>query len=406
MSIRVFSFIFLFYFLNSTAQTVISGKITSTDNVPLEGASVYFNNTTVGTISDSKGEFRLRITEGKYTLIVSFLGFKTQHFSIDTSKKQTLLIIKLEEATDVLDEIKITKTVYDENWRYNLARFKQAFLGRTKLASECKIINEKDLHFEYDFKTQTLTATAKKRLKIKHYGLGYLISYDLADFTLQKNQLFFSGYARYENLRKSIRKKWKHNRLKAFNGSQMHFFRSLIANKNLKEEGFTVNQFKRVLNPDRPTDEQIKMARQLVKLYGNRINFSKKITNPETALDSALVTIRKAGLPKYQDYLYKTNVPYNEMISFENNKPVLNFKDYLMVIYNKEPEEDNYLIGMFGKRKKASGVQTSNTVLLNGKAMLTTSGITLNPNALFNEGYWAFESFANMLPLNYQPPKD
>ncbi len=72
-----------------------------------------------------------------------------------------------------------------------------------------------------------------------------------------------------------------------------------------------------------------------------------------------------------------------------------------MVIYTKEIEEENYLIGMFGKRKKASGVQTSNIVLLQGKAFLDRTGITVNPNALFNEGYWGFESLGNMLPLDY-----
>ena len=148
------------------------------------------------------------------------------------------------------------------------------------------------------------------------------------------------------------------------------------------------------------------MAKELLKLYGNAIDLSKKITEPKTVSDSIIVTLQKSRLPKYRDYLYKKDVPYSEMISFNTGTPFLDFKDYLMVIYTKEPEEDNYLIGMFGERKKASGVQTSNIVLLNGKSEIDKSGILTNPNAIFNEGYWGFESFANMLPLDYQPSKN
>lgn len=396
---------FLFFFGSITAQITISGKITSKNNEPLIGASVYFNNTTIGTISDKNGKFDLKIKEGSYTLVVSFLGFKTQQIAINTSNKQSFFNIQLKEEENVLDEVEIVKTKYDGEWKYNLARFKQSFLGRSILAKECRILNEKELHFDFNAKTNTLTAIARSPLKIKHSGLGYLILYDLENFTLQQNQLFFSGYAQYKNLRKSIRKKWRSNRIKAYKGSQMHFFRTLLANQ-VKEEGFVVNQFKRVLNPERPTDEQIKMARQLIRLHGNKINFSKKISEPKTPLDSALVISRKASLPKYRDYLYKRNVPYKEMISFENGIPFVDFENYLMVIYTKEIEEENYLKRMFGRRKKPSGVQTSNTVLRNGKAILDKTGITVNPNALFNEGYWAFEAFGDMLPLDYQLPKE
>ncbi|OSY87212.1 hypothetical protein WH52_12165 [Tenacibaculum holothuriorum] len=395
----------LFFSTFSFSQIYIKGKVTSSANEPLEGASVYFNNTTIGSITNSKGEFELKISKGNYTLVVSFLGFKTKQFPINVEETPLNLTIKLQEENDILNEVVIHKTVYDEDWKYNLKRFKQAFLGRTKLASTCKILNEKDLHFNFNRKTNTLTAIAKKTLIIKHNGLGYLITYDLIDFSIQKNRLFFSGYAQYKNLRKKIKSKWKKNRLEAFNGSRMHFLRSLI-NKNIDKEGFLVNQFKRVPNPDRPSEQKIEISRQLIQLHKGKINFNKQIIEPKTTIDSAIIVLRKASLPKYQDYLYKRNVIYSDMISFEKNKPFLNFQDYLSIIYKNESEENNYLLGLFGKRKKASGVQTSNIILLEGKSQIDNTGILINPNAIFNEGYWAFEAFANMLPLDYQPPKD
>ena len=249
-------FVFLFLVSSLTfSQTLLKGKITTQQNQPLEGASVYFNNTTVGTITDTQGNFQLNCEEGNYTLVVSFLGYKVEQLPINISKTQENITIKLEEENNVLDEVVIQKTTYDNDWKYNLFRFKQSFLGRAKLASECKILNPKVLHFNFNPTTGTLTAYAKEPLRIKHNGLGYLITYDLVEYTLERQALFFSGFARYENLRKSTKGKWNRNRLEAYNGSKMHFFRSLLA-KNSKEEGFVINQFKRVPNPDRPSEKK------------------------------------------------------------------------------------------------------------------------------------------------------
>lgn len=399
--------ILLFVLLSTAAyaQNRISGIVSDNQNIPLEGASVYINNTTIGVSTKADGQFELNVKDGIHELIISYLGYKTIRFDLNTTIHQKPLLFQLEVEENILDEVVLKKTVYDDEWKYNLMSFKGAFLGRTKLASECKILNPKVLHFEFDNKSGILAAEAREPLQIKHSALGYLITYDLVEFSLGRKRLFFSGYARYSNLRKSVRKKWKRNRLRAYNGSQVHFLNSLINNK-LKENGFIVNQFKRVLNPERPSEEKIKLARELLSLESKRINFSQTITNPKTSLDSAIVVIQQSRKPKYQDFLYKRNVARKNMFSKTNNNLFLDFKNYLSVIYTKEPEEENYLKGMFGKHKKATGVQTSNIVLINGKSIIDSSGILINPKAIFVEGYWGFESFADMLPTNYQPTKD
>ena len=403
----LFTFILSFIAFTSFSQTYtyIKGKVITNSNENLEGASVYLNNTTVGTTTNSKGEFELKVSKGNFDLVVSFIGYTTSRNKINTNAKVDFLTIKLIPELNVLNEVILKKPTYDDEWKYNLSRFKSLFLGKTKLASECIILNPKALIFEFNSKTGELTADAREPLKIKHKGLGYMITYDLVRFSIKNQRLFFSGYARYNNLKEKVKKKWKRNRTKAYNGSQMHFFRSLL-NKDLTEAGFVINQFKRVRNPERPTDEAIKAARELMYLNREIINYSKNITTPLTPLDSAIVIARKSSKPKYQDYLYKRNVPYSEMIS--NNKTVsqLNFINYLSITYKKEKEEDNYLIGMFGKRKKETGVQTSSITLIKGKSTIDITGVLIDPEAIFVEGYWAFESFANMLPLDYQPTKN
>ncbi|MBL4641956.1 MAG: carboxypeptidase-like regulatory domain-containing protein [Flavobacteriaceae bacterium] len=391
--------------LSTFSQTYIEGKVTTNSNENLEGASVYLNNTTIGTTTNNKGEFRLKVSKGNYDLVVSFIGYSTSRLKINTNFKIGFLRLKLAPDLHILSEVVLKKTNYNADWKYNLSRFKSLFLGRSKLAKECIILNPKTLHFEYNSKTGELIAEAKEPLKIKHKDLGYLITYDLIKFSIKNQRLFFSGYARYRNLKERVKKKWKRNRLEAYNGSQVHFLKSLLK-KNLTQDGFVINQFKRVRNPERPTDEEIKKARELIYLYRETINISRNITNPLTPLDSALVIAGKSSKPKYKDFLYKRNVPYNEMTSFSKGTPHLNFKNHLSIIYKNEKEEDNYLKGMFGKMKQATGVQSSNITLTKGKSIIDLTGVLVDPDALFVEGYWAFESFANMLPLNYQPTKE
>ena len=396
---------FTFIFLSSFSQKRISGRVTDENNEPLEGASVYINNTTIGISTNTNGEFVLNLNEGTHELIISYISYKTARFHFTTESFSKPLLFKLKPDDNLLNEVIIKKHKYDEEWKSNLAIFKRAFFGKTKMAQECDIINPKVLYFEFNRKSGELTADAKEPLIIKHNGLGYLISYDLVEFSLKNNRLFFSGYTRYSNLKKSVRKKWKRNRIEAFNGSQMHFLRSLT-NKQLKNNGFIVNQFRRELNPERPSEKEIKFAKELLLLQGNTISTLKEIENPLTQIDSAIVTVKNSRKPKYIDYLYQRNISEEHIFSSNKNVSFLDFENYLTIIYTKEPEEENYLIGMFGKRKKAIGVQTSNIVLTNGKSMIDNSGVLVNPKALFVEDYWAFESFANMLPTDYQPNKN
>ncbi len=388
-----------------SAQILIKGTVVTTSNLPMEGASVYVNNSTIGTVTDADGNFELYLNEGKSELIVSFIGYKTIITNVETSLYQKPLFFKLRRATNFLNEAVVTKIKYDDDWRYNLSRFKSAFLGRTLLASQCNIINPKVLSFEFDKTTGALTAYAKEPLKIRHQGLGYLITYDLVHFSLERQRVTYLGFTKYQNLKGSKRKqrKWLKNRLIAYNGSVMHFMRSLRA-KKLKEEGFLVHQFKRVLNSDRPSEESIKKARAYIASISskdNPVNLSRKIKKPRTALDSAVSTVQKVRLPKYRDYLYKSNVPYPDLIIQNKKETLLSFENYLSIIFTKESEEVNYM-----PNKRAHKNQTSSLTMFKKTAIIDPSGTVIDPLDIFAEGYWSYEQFANLLPLDYRPNKN
>ena len=56
---------------------IIKGKVTNSNNEPIEGASVYLDGTTIGTLSDNNGLFEINASNKYNTLlIVRFLGYE------------------------------------------------------------------------------------------------------------------------------------------------------------------------------------------------------------------------------------------------------------------------------------------------------------------------------------------
>ena len=79
--------------LASNPATSVSGVVyDSITSRPLSFVSVYFENSSAGTMTDSKGKFELTNSQGFSELTVSFLGYETQTISILPEKKTKLEI--------------------------------------------------------------------------------------------------------------------------------------------------------------------------------------------------------------------------------------------------------------------------------------------------------------------------
>ena len=61
------------------AQQVITGRITdAVDGTPVPGASVFIANTTVGTASDTSGNYSLTVPgRGSFEIVVSHVGYQS-----------------------------------------------------------------------------------------------------------------------------------------------------------------------------------------------------------------------------------------------------------------------------------------------------------------------------------------
>lgn len=82
---------------------VVEGKVTSEDGHVLPGVNVIIRGTSVGTVTDEDGYYRLTIPEGS-SLVFGFIGFESQEIPANTNE----LNVRLEEDISALSEVVIT----------------------------------------------------------------------------------------------------------------------------------------------------------------------------------------------------------------------------------------------------------------------------------------------------------
>lgn len=102
----VFSVLFIILgFAEGVAQTLValSGKITSSDGSPVAQATLAVEGTSYGTYSDNDGYYTIYLPEGKYTLAVSFVGFKSQRKNIELRGKKSVNFVLQEDAVGLND---------------------------------------------------------------------------------------------------------------------------------------------------------------------------------------------------------------------------------------------------------------------------------------------------------------
>ena len=85
---------------------MIKGRVTDANKEPLPGVTVLFKGTTVGTATNTNGEFSLNVVEGIDTLVVTFVGMKTQYLRLVEGK--TEYRIQMQEDVETLEDVVVT----------------------------------------------------------------------------------------------------------------------------------------------------------------------------------------------------------------------------------------------------------------------------------------------------------
>lgn len=92
------------------AQAGIQGKVMDKKyKEPLTGAAILIEGTTNGTTADIDGNYTLNVNPGKYTLVISYVSYKSQKIAdvIVQSGKTTTVNIDMEEAALMLESVQV-----------------------------------------------------------------------------------------------------------------------------------------------------------------------------------------------------------------------------------------------------------------------------------------------------------
>ncbi len=234
------------------SQNTVTGKIIDVETQePIDGASIYFDGTTIGTVSTNNGNFKLTYKQStKALLVVSSMGYEAQQFQI-TAKETNLKVISLQPSIESLDEVMLETDPWSRKKKLNY--FREWFLGVDYKNKRCKILNEDDIQLRFSPSKKEMTANTPQTLIIENKYLGYKIHYQLQDFVLRFNEtsdydgnkyyspysFYYIGTSFFKELKRKTKKKFKKRRAETYLGSITHFMRAL-ANKQLKENDYKI----------------------------------------------------------------------------------------------------------------------------------------------------------------------
>ncbi len=218
-----------------TFSQIIRGKVRDLETKkPVDYASVYINGTFLGTSTNEKGEFELDVTsQANRVLQISALGYRST--TLSSAIEGEYYEVNLKKAVYEIVEVSIeSKSLIKERARC-MKIFKNEFLGRSRNARDCIIMNEADITFNYHSNRDTLKAIAREPLVILNKALGYQLTYYLDKFEYDKghNTTYFAGNINFNLDMASSgqsRKEYEARRKKTYIGSCKHFFSALWLN--------------------------------------------------------------------------------------------------------------------------------------------------------------------------------
>jgi hypothetical protein len=339
------------------AQLTLKGRVVDSETKePLQGSSVFAQNTTRGTITDKDGAFQLYLDKGGYELIISFTGYTSKTLSVQGTDS-THLTIELQKADNSMSEVVIkSSNEVPDGWEKYGKFFIEHFIGATPFAVRCKLQNPEVLKFLYYKRNDRLKVLASAPLLITNRALGYELRYELDSFVyfFKTSINSYRGLCFYTMMEGSPEEQqtWSANRREVYYGSRLHFLRAYY-DSTLKEEGFTIDllannsetKFDRLRNP-----------------YDTSYYFYNDSTNDAELWFPVKATITYQKKAPLKEYLQQYKLPLNVKIQ-------LSYIDL-------------------------------------------SEGIIIKPNGYFfsqqswtNQGYWSWKNLADQLPYDYEPDR-
>lgn len=345
----------LFASLLTFAQGNISGTVKDAETgLALEGASVFAQNTTKGTITDKDGAFRLYLEKGGYEINITFSGYTGKTINLEVTGDRTFNLA-LQKGDNTLSEvvIKNSNEVPDGWEKYGLF-FLKHFIGATPNADSCTLLNPQALKFLYFKRNDRLKVLATEPLQVQNKPLGYNIRYELDSFVhfFKTDMNSYRGKTLFlpmegDSLQQT---EWAIKRREAYYGSRLHFVRSYY-DSTLEKEGFVVNLYR-----------------------SSKYDPFVSVKNP---YDTA--------------YYYFDNSTGNAELFFPAKASIF---------FNKKAPEKRYLQQNklpLDVPRQISYIDLTDVILINSNGYFT------DQKSWVNQGYWSWKNIADQLPYDYEP---
>jgi hypothetical protein len=354
----------------SSAQFSIKGTVLdSASREPLSAASVFCQNTTLGTTTNKQGEFSISLKSGGYDLIFSFTGYQTQTIRVNDNATMQILMVKEDKSMGEVI-IKNSNEVAD-GWAKYGDFFTQNFIGSTPNAAKCKLLNPEVLKFFYYKRSNKLKVLATDALQINNDALGYTLRYQLDSFVYYyaTDINSYRGYCLYTEQEgtDSLRKVWAVNRAKTYNGSKLHFMRSYY-DSTIQDDGWIIDML---------DETDSKKFNKVKDVYDS--SYYNIVYNTIDSLDADSVMHTVVTGPAEVEIYYPRKIS---------------------VTYIKRSPEKEYLAKM--KLPKNIPYQISYIDIKDWIA-ITENGYYYEQKNWVNQGYWSWKNVGDLLPYDYLP---
>jgi hypothetical protein len=361
----------------SQAQFVVTGTILdSSSREPLPFASVFCQNTTLGTYTNKQGEFSLSLKPGGYDLIISYTGYQTQTVRVSEASKLDLVMIKEDKSmSEVI--IKTTNEVAN-GWEKYGDFFIKNFIGATPNAAKTVLLNPEVLKFYYYKRSNKLKILATDAIQIANKALGYNLRYQLDSFVYYYNTHTdsYRGFCLYSEMdgNDSLKKSWSAARSKAYYGSKLQFMRSYY-DSTLQEDDWAIDML------DDGSDKNFTRIMDVYdSSYYNLITYTRDsitYTRDSIRIDTVIHQVLTGSVDVEIYYPRKIRISYTK----------------------KSPEPEYLKQSGFPKNV---GNQISYIDLKDG-IIIKENGYFYDQKDWINQGYWSWKNVADLLPYDYLP---
>ena len=344
-----------------SVSTELVGRVYDVETgEPLSGAHVFLHASTLGTVTDSTGEFRLKgIPPGRQQIGASMMGYFPYSTIVEVSRNHTgSLNIGMSPAVHELDGVTVTSR-RNRRWRKQLKTFTREVIGETPNASFAKILNPEVLDF--DQRDGILSASAPEPLIIENKALGYRVHYSLIHCMVRNGHSQFKGVARFEEMKSRNKRKaqeWKRNRQLAYQGSLKHLLRILASAESMQE--IEAHGFKLAVVPE---------------VSSSKKEVQRALKNAETTPESLVQPIE---------------TEYERQLQVDG---------HLLVTYPGEldPNQIDAMYGISQPQPQITWLHVKSDSIV-----FHEEGFLLDAYSMTIEGHMGRERIADMLPLDYR----